>query len=105
LKKLTEKWSWYRRGCGYRSSILDFLEQLVGERACNIVFKPEVPAQVQLQKVEDGRAVAKSVTVTILLSEFSKMWCTMLGHEHLSRMYHDEFLAWYAQRGGEFYCP
>jgi len=31
LKTLTAKWSWYRRGCGYRrSSILDFLEQRVG---------------------------------------------------------------------------
>ena len=42
------------------SSVLDCLEQRVGERACNTVFK--VPAQVQLQKVEDGRAVATSAT-------------------------------------------
>jgi len=61
LKNLTAKWSWYRRSRGYRSSILDFLEQLVGERACNIVFK--FPAQVHLQKVEDGRVVATAATV------------------------------------------
>jgi len=30
LKTLTAKWSWFRRGCGYCSSILDFLEQLLG---------------------------------------------------------------------------
>jgi len=52
---------WYRHGCGYSSSILDFLEQLVGEQAYNIVFK--VPAQAQLQKVEVGRAVAIAATV------------------------------------------
>jgi len=45
---------------GYYSSILDYLEQRVGERACNIVFK--IPAQVQLQKVKDGRVVATAAT-------------------------------------------
>ena len=44
MKTLTPTWSWYCRGCGYCSSILDFLEQLVGEQACIIVFK--VPTQV-----------------------------------------------------------
>jgi len=39
-------------GCG--NSI--FAEQRVGERACDFVF--EIPAQVQLWKLKDGRAVA-----------------------------------------------
>jgi len=26
------------------------------------------------------------------------MGCTMLGDEHFSRVYHEEFLSWYAQR-------
>ena len=41
-------------------------------------------------------------TTTILQSTFSKIAsrCTMLGDEYFSRVYHDEFLAWYAQRAG-----
>jgi len=48
-------------GCGYHSSILAYLQQRVGERACSIVFK--VPARVQLQKVKDGRVEATAATV------------------------------------------
>ena len=41
FKTLTAKRSWYRRGfgyCGYHFSILEFLEQQVGEQASNTVF-------------------------------------------------------------------
>ena len=37
-------------------------------------------------------------TTTILLSKFSKKGCTMLRDEYFSMVYHDMFLAWYAQR-------
>ena len=37
-------------------------------------------------------------TTTILQSKFLKMGCNMLGDEYFSRVYHNEFLAWYAQR-------
>jgi len=44
----TAKWSWYHRGCGYRSHILEFLEDGLGSKLLSsisiIVF--EVPAQV-----------------------------------------------------------
>ena len=61
LKTLTAKWSWYHHGCGYHSSVLEFLEQRVGEQASSIVF--EVPVQPQLQKLEDWRVVARAATV------------------------------------------
>jgi len=63
-----------------------------------IVFK--VHAQVQLQKVEDGRAVATAATAPRPFcrgcQSFKK--CGILGDEYFSRVYHDEFLALYAQR-------
>jgi len=34
----------------------------------------------------------------ILQSKFSKLGCTMLGDEYFSRVYHNEFLTWYARR-------
>jgi len=73
VKTLTAKWSWYRRN---NSSILDFLEQQVGERTCNIVFK--VPVQVQLQKVKDGRLLDIAATVSRPFCKVFKNGCTIL---------------------------
>jgi len=89
--KTTATWSWYCRQCGYSSSILDFPEQRIGERASDIMF--EVPAQIQLQKLKQGRMVATPAAVTVLrqfcCQSFEKWvvpcmgmnilaWCTMM---------------------------
>ena len=57
-------------------------------------FKPAVPES----RGRKSGSHSRDCTTTILLPKFSKMWCTMLGDEYFSRVYHDEFLAWYAQR-------
>jgi len=44
-------------------------------------------------------------TTTSLLSRFSTIWCTMLWDEYVSRVYHNEFSAWKAQRAGEWQNP
>jgi len=98
LKTLTAQWSWYRRGCGYCSSILDFLELYLRRDLEHNVVAPQ-PA-VPESRGWKSSSHSRDGTATILLSKFAKMWCTMLGDEYFSRVYHDEFLAWYAQREG-----
>jgi len=61
LKTLTAKWSLYRRGCGYRTSVLDFLE-LYLRRDLEHNVTSLLPNQL-FQKVEDWRAVATAATV------------------------------------------
>ena len=55
----------------------------------------EVPAQVQLQKLKDGRAIATFATVPrpFCCQSFLKMGCTMPKDEYFSMVYNDVFLA------------
>jgi len=98
LKTLTAQWSWYRRSCGYCSSILDFLELYLRRDLEHNVLAPQ-PAVPESRGWKSSSHSRDGIT-TILLSKFAKNWCTMLGDEYFSRMYHDEFLAWCAQREG-----
>jgi len=61
LKTLTAKWSWYRRGCGYQCSILDFMEMYLHRD-----FEDKVTSSLPnplFKKVKDGTVVVTAATV------------------------------------------
>jgi len=71
--------SWYRRGCGYCSSILDFLELYLRRHpGLERNVTSSLPNQL-FQKVEDGRAVATAATVPFCCQNFQKCCVPCLG--------------------------
>jgi len=63
FSKMGAKWSWYRRGCGFRSrsSVLDFLE-LYLRRDFEDKVSSSLPNPL-FKKVKDGTVVVTAATV------------------------------------------
>ena len=66
-----------------------------------LALPPAIPETQWLKSCSHSR----DSTTTILLLKFWKKGCTMLGDKYFRMVYHDVFLAWYAQRGSRIVQP